>query len=61
MPDPVPDFDTVNARCRTNVADTDLAAFMVTLQVPVPEQPAPLHPVNTDPGDAAAVRATAVP
>jgi hypothetical protein len=34
---------------------------MVTVQVPVPEQPAPVHPVNCDPADAVAVNVTVVP
>jgi hypothetical protein len=34
------------------------AAFVVTAHVPVPRQPAPLHPVNVDPEAGAAVRVT---
>jgi hypothetical protein len=40
------------------VAVTDLAAFIVTTQVPVPEHPSPLHPVKVDPVDAVALNVT---
>jgi hypothetical protein len=44
-----------------NPAVTDLAAFMVTVQV-VPETAShPLHPVNVDPSRGVAVRVTSVP
>ena len=43
-----------------NVAVTDLAAFSVTLHVPVPEQPLPLQPVNVEPVLAEAVNVTVV-
>jgi len=42
------------------VALTVLAAFMVTLQLPVPEQ-APLHPLNRVLAPAVAVSVTVVP
>ena len=38
-----------------------VAALSVTVQVPVPEQPPPLQPVNVDPAAGAAVKVTAVP
>ena len=38
-----------------------VAAFSVTAQMPVPEQPPPLHPVNVDPAAGVAVRVTTVP
>jgi len=61
VPPPVPAFVTVSAGARAKVAVTDLAASMVTWQVPaVPEQ-APLHPVKADPTAAVAVRVTTVP
>ena len=41
-------------------ADTDVAAFMVTTQVPVPVH-APDHPANPEPTFAAAVSVTTVP
>jgi len=44
-----------------NVAVTFCAAFIVTVQVPVPLQPAPLHPAKVDPSDAVAVNVTTVP
>ena len=38
-----------------------VAAFSVTAQVPVPEQPPPLHPVNVAPAAGVAVSVTTVP
>jgi hypothetical protein len=38
-----------------------VAAFIVTVQVPVPEQPPPLQPLKVDPLAALAVRVTTVP
>src|SRR5436309_12793990 len=46
----------VNAK----VAVTEVAAVMVTVQVPVPVQP-PLQPVKVEPGAGTAVNVTAVP
>jgi hypothetical protein len=43
------------------VAVTDVAALIVTVHVPVPEQPPPLQPVNVEPAAGVAVRATTVP
>src|SRR5215471_14488997 len=46
VPVPVPAMLTVSAKgCRLKVAVTDVAAFTVTAQLPVPEQPPPLQPV----------------
>ena len=42
------------------VAVTDSAAFIVTVQLPVPVQ-APLHPAKLEPGAALAARVTPVP
>jgi len=62
-PDPVPARVTVTGNCATlKLAVTEVAAFMVTVQVLVPEQPPPLQPVNTDAPDVgAAVSVTLVP
>jgi hypothetical protein len=43
-----------------NVAPTEVAALMVTLQVDVPEQ-APVQPANVELGAGAAVSVTEVP
>ncbi len=43
------------------LAATDCAALIVTTHDPVPEQPPPVHPVNTDPAAALAFSVTAVP
>ncbi|MEN9435863.1 MAG: hypothetical protein RIR09_518 [Pseudomonadota bacterium] len=40
---------------------TLFAAFMVTVQVPVPVQEPPLHPINALPTAALAVNVTLVP
>ncbi len=45
----------------TNVAVTFVSAFMVTVQVPVPEQPPPLQPANAEPAAGWAVSVTWVP
>src|SRR5258706_10571052 len=44
-----------------NVALTDTAALIVTVQDPVPVQPPPSHPVNTCALPGEAVRATGAP
>src|SRR5260221_4133559 len=62
VPLPVPDLLTVRFNCWTlKFAVTVVAALMVTLHDPVPEQPPPLQPLNVDPPAAAAVRVTTVP
>ena len=65
VPEPAPVFDTLRVYCGAgeNVAVTATAAVLiVNVHVPVPEQPAPLQPANTDPGtEAAAVSVTDVP
>src|SRR5215470_149741 len=62
VPTPAPAFDTVSAKddC-TKLAVTVVAAFTVTVQVPVPVQPPPLQPPKVEPVAAAAVRVTIVP
>jgi len=62
VPLPVPDFVTLSVKddC-TKLAVTDVAAFTVTVQEPVPVQPPPLQPLKVEPAAAAAVRVTDVP
>ena len=62
LPLPAPDFATVsvNDDC-TNVAVTEAAAFIVTVQEPVPVQLPPLQPLKVDPAAGVAVKVTAVP
>ena len=58
---PEPATLTVSEKVTTpNVAVTELAAFMVTMQVAVPEQ-APLHPAKMVPAAGVAVSVTTVP
>jgi hypothetical protein len=45
----------------SKVAVTDSAAFIVTTQLPVPEQPPPDQPANVDDDPAVAVNVTCVP
>ncbi len=60
-PSPLPAFETVRAYLLSvKVAETDTAAFMVTLQVPTPVQ-APLQPAKVESEEASAVRVTGVP
>jgi len=62
VPLPLPDLVTLSAKDgKVKVAVTDAAAFIVTIQVPVPVQPPPLQPVNVEPVVAAAVSVTTVP
>jgi len=62
VPVPAPALDTVSAKdvCM-NAAVTEVAAFIVTAQVPVPVQPPPLQPVKVEPAAGAAVKVTTVP
>src|SRR5258705_9796381 len=62
LPLRAPDVATVsvNEDC-TNVAVTEVAAFIVTVQEPEPVQPPPLQPVNVEPAAGVAVKVTAVP
>jgi len=65
VPVPVPDFVTVKlytdvAEVVAKVAVTDVAAVIVTVQVPVPEHP-PDQPEKVDPLVAEAAKATDVP
>src|SRR5207302_782519 len=62
VPLPAPVLLTVSVKDgRAKVAVTVCAAFIVTVQVPVPEQPPPLQPVKVEPAAGAAVKVTAVP
>src|SRR5262245_66505469 len=61
VPEPAPARLTVSAKdCTPKVAVTDIAALIVTVQVPVPVQ-APLQPVKVAPAAGVAVSVTAVP
>jgi hypothetical protein len=57
---PEPLLVTVIVSFPVKLAETDLAALMVTEQEPVPKQPAPLHPVKTELVAWVAVRVTTV-
>jgi hypothetical protein len=73
VPGPHPDRSAVSAKVEVGVdgvevellrlkfAFTDIAALMLTVQVPVPEQPPPLQPVNVAVEDGMAVKVTSVP
>src|SRR6266403_5304106 len=62
VPLPAPGLLTVSAKLwSANVAVTDVAALIVTVQVPVPEQPPPLQPVKVEPAAGVAVSVTTVP
>src|SRR5262249_56451240 len=55
VPLPAPVLLAVSVKlCSAKAAVTDCAAFIVTMQVPVPEQPPPLQPVNEGPTPRAA-------
>ena len=58
----VPAMVTVSAKeACMKVAVTEVAAFIVTEHVAVPEQPPPLQPVKVDPAAGVAVKVTTVP
>jgi hypothetical protein len=70
VPEPVPARVTVSVLVAgggiggvvtLNVAVTSSSAFMVNMQFPVPEHPAPDQPANVDPELAVPVRVTGVP
>src|SRR5438093_79088 len=62
VPVPGPDLLTVSVKdCCAKVAVTEVAALIVTVQGPVPEQPPPLQPVKVEPAAGVAVRVRAVP
>src|SRR5213592_4212631 len=62
VPAPAPALVTVRVKdCTANVAVTEVAAFTVTMQVPVPEQRPPLRPVKVELASGVAVKVTAVP
>ena len=61
MPVPDPVRVTVSAKlCSVNVAVTVVAAVMVTVHGPAPEQPPPDQPVNVEPVVGVAVSVTTV-
>jgi hypothetical protein len=59
-PEPTPAFVTVSVWLALKVAVTLRATLIVTVQVPVPEQPSPLQPANVEPAAGVAVRVTTV-
>src|SRR5213083_245721 len=62
VPAPAPALVSVRVKDGTaNVAVTEVAAFSVTMQVPVPEQPPPLQPEKVEPAVGVAVKVTEVP
>jgi len=62
VPLPAPALLTVSVKdCKAKVAVTEVAALIVTVQVPLPEQPPPLQPLKVEPAAGAAVKVTAVP
>jgi hypothetical protein len=63
VPDPLPERFTVSVLAvdELNVAVIPTAALRVTLQLPVPLQPPPLHPAKVDPDAGLAVNVTRVP
>jgi hypothetical protein len=65
VPVPVPAFRTsslyVVAVAAVKAALTDVAAFTVTVHVPVPPQPPPLQPLNVEPLAGVAVSVTVAP
>ena len=61
VPAPVTDFVTAKLYTGVKVAATDVAAVIVTVQVPVPEHPPPDQPEKVDPLFAKAAKATDVP
>jgi hypothetical protein len=61
VPVPDPARVTLSGTIGMNVAVTGVAAVTVTVQVPVPLHPAPLHPVKTESTPGVAVSVTTVP
>jgi hypothetical protein len=61
-PEPFPDFEMDSVGVfSVKVAFTDRAWSIVTWQVPVPEQPSPVHPVKSELTSGVAVKVTEVP
>jgi hypothetical protein len=61
VPPPLPDFVTVSTGFVVKVAVTDLAAFIMSVQVVLLPVHAPPHPAKVVPPCGAAVRVTPVP
>src|SRR2546426_805216 len=62
VPLPAPALETVSVKVgRVKVAVTVVAAFSVTVQAPLLEQPPPVQPVKVEPAAGVAVSVTAVP
>src|SRR5439155_10840692 len=60
-PAPVAALEAVGVKVGVKVAVTVVAAEIVTVQAPGPEQPPPLQPLKVEPAAGAAVSVTAVP
>src|ERR1044071_1251642 len=61
VPVPAPDLVTMSDSWSPKFAVTSWSELAVTMHVPVPVQPAPVQPRNTELGCATAVSATCVP
>src|SRR5438445_266287 len=61
VPAPVPALETVSVKVGVKVAVTVVAAEIVAVQAPVPEQPPPLQPLKIEPAAGAAVSVTVLP
>jgi len=61
VPEPLPAIVTDNAKLITNVAVTVCAILIVTVQLPVPVQPPPFHPVKVEFAAGLADRVTLAP
>jgi len=58
---PEPADGVTEKEFKVKIAVTAVASLIVTVHVPAPEHPPPLHPAKLLPDTGAAVRVTAVP